>query len=228
MMDEKIQKELWQETINSEGLNFHEKNINENRERLVRFWSAECPVRSIIIENIQHINKPKIKLLDVGCGPFPKSGKVCKGFDIERVLVDALAEEYHRFLSEQGIQPEEVILKCNAEELDELFVESSFDVIFSKNALDHTYNPMRAIKKMYSLLNENGVIILEHYRNEGKYTNYAGLHQWDFDIVNDEFIISNKQGNAIFLRTIVNGECDIHLKQNGDIVIVMIMKLHTP
>ncbi len=112
-------------------------------------------------------------MLDVGCGPFPKSGIASSTHTINRTLVDALADDYHLLLKNNGLNPQEQIILCNAEELDSQFTSPKFDVIFTKNALDHTYNPILALQKMFGLLLEGGMIILEHFRNEGSYTNYA-------------------------------------------------------
>lgn len=183
----------WKKYINENGLSFHEYNIKKNKEKLEKYWSESCPVNKRIEAEIKNLPTGRINLLDVGCGPFPKSGVYYKGNEIKRVLIDAMAKEYHLLLNNNGINTYgQKITCCNAEEVESVFKKKSFDIIYSKNALDHTYNPIKAIKQLANLLNENGIMILEHYLNEGEYTNYFGLHQWNFSIEKGSFYISDQ------------------------------------
>ena len=89
------------------------------------------------------------------------------------------------------------IIRCNVEEIEAELNHCMFDIIYSKNALDHTYNPIKAISNILCLLNDKGVVILEHYNKEGEYTNYFGLHQWDFYIENGNFCISSEDKHIV-------------------------------
>ena len=187
----------WNDYMSKEGMSFHESNILKNKERLENFWKLDYPLNKRIEKQLKEFAHKKIRLLDIGCGPFPKSGVHLENYTIDRTLVDSKADNYHALLEEHSINTySQKIIKCEAEKLNEKFENNSFEVIFSKNALDHTYNPIGVISNSIDLLVPSGILIMEHYIKEGEYTNYFGLHQWNFFIENSNFFISNK-GNQI-------------------------------
>lgn len=188
----------WSNHMDKEGLCFHITNIQNNKEKLEQFWKLDYPLNQRIKKEIKKTKKKKIRLLDVGCGPFPKSGLYVNDSKIERTLIDPIAEKYHSLLIENNVNTYgQKIINCEAENVNQKFGGNLFEIIFSKNALDHTYNPIQSISNFIDLLTEDGAIILEHYKKEGEYTNYYGLHQWDFYIENDNFYISNQDKHIV-------------------------------
>lgn len=186
-------KQKWLSYILTDGLSFHIENINKNKIKLEKFWTLDCPVNDRIRVELTKLNKHSVKLLDVCCGPFPKSGIYHESYKIERTLVDAIAEDYHNLLKINNINRNgQSIIQSNVEDILQVLKKKSFDIIYSKNALDHTYNPLIAIENLIKLLSKKGVIILEHFINEGEYTNYFGLHQWNFYLKDNDFYISSK------------------------------------
>lgn len=183
----------WNNYIAKKGLSFHILNIQNNKEKLEQYWELDYPLNQRIKKELEKTKKKKIRLLDVGCGPFPKSGLYVNDYRIERTLIDSIADKYHSLLFENKVNTNgQRIINCEAENLVQQFGENLFEIIYSKNALDHTYNPINAISNFIDLLTEDGTIILEHYINEGEYTNYYGLHQWNFHIKNGHFHISSQ------------------------------------
>lgn len=123
-----------------------------------------------------------VRILDVGAGPLTYVGKRWAGHELLITAVDALGEEYAKLLSEFGIQPPVRTLACDAERLAEMFSPESFDLAYARNALDHAYEPMRAISQMVDLVRPGGVVLLEHVPNEAERHAYRGLHNWNFDV----------------------------------------------
>jgi SAM-dependent methyltransferase len=198
-----IIKRKWKDQITIEGLSFHQSNIKINKHKLEKYWSLTYPVNRRIENEISKLNIKQIKLLDVGCGPFPKSGIYHKDYEIQRVLVDTLATSFHSLLNENDICTNgQNIIIGNAEEIQSEIFECLFDIIYAKNTLDHSYNPIKAISNLSELLSGHGVIILEHYIKEGEYTEYFGLHQWNFYIENNNFMISSR--DKIIVQNINN------------------------
>lgn len=104
--------------------------------------------------------------------------------------------EYTEILNKNNILSKYIPQKCDGESLDSFFHNGEkFDFIYSRNALDHAYDPFKAISNMVNLLQAStkSCILLEMQHNEGKFQNYTGLHQWNFDLTEDGDVkISNK------------------------------------
>lgn len=76
-----------------------------------------------------------------------------------------------------------------AERLADAFGENSFDLVYARNCLDHGYDPMLAIQQMLKVVRVGGVVLFEHGVNEGERQGYQGLHQWNFCVSDDRFVI---------------------------------------
>ena len=76
--------------------------------------------------------------------------------------------------------------------MSNLFDENQFDIVYSRNSIDHTFNPIKCIQEMVRVSNNH--VILEHKLNEGIVECYQGLHQWNFFTKNLKFYISDKYG----------------------------------
>ena len=73
----------------------------------------------------------------------------------------------------------------------EHFGSRRFDIAYASNALDHSADPFAIISNMVGLVCPGGVALLRHKRNEGESARYGGLHQWNFDVVDDGLIVWN-------------------------------------
>ena len=137
-------------------------------------------------------NKRDITILDVGAGPVTCVGKAYKGLKINLIAVDPLADEYDKLMARYNVFPPVKTKKCDAETLTELFSENSFDLVFARNCIDHSYSPEKAILEMLKVTKRNCNILLVHRENEAINENYRGMHQWNFSSVNGDFIISSQ------------------------------------
>jgi SAM-dependent methyltransferase len=133
------------------------------------------------------------RILDVGSGPHTTIGPVGVPSEVEIIAVDPLAEEYNELLDEYNIVPSTRTQYGCAETLTD-HVEGRFDIVYSRNALDHSYEPLAALLSMIDCLNARGSLYLEGSVNEGVNQNYHGLHQWNFMPLSDgDFVIWNKE-----------------------------------
>lgn len=131
------------------------------------------------------------KILDVGAGPVTSLGRVHHGKRLDIVAIDALANRYDRLLKELSIVPAVRTVQCDGERLLALVAPNSFDLVFSRNAIDHGYNPMLIILNMVQAVKSGCTVVLKHGRNEGEQSRYKGLHQWNFTTRGDRFILWN-------------------------------------
>lgn len=134
----------------------------------------------------------RIEILDVGAGPATVLGDTWEGRTITITAVDPLADDYNRMIDEAGIIPAVRTQRCEAERLVEMFGENRFDATFSRNAIDHSYDPLRSIRQMIAVTRPGGIIRLEHALNEGEKHRYGALHQWNFCEENGAFVIWNR------------------------------------
>jgi SAM-dependent methyltransferase len=131
------------------------------------------------------------KVLDVGAGPMTFIGKIFRGRPINLVAVDALAALYDQLDFPSGL-PLIRTQNCDAEMLSQEFGTDVFDLTYSRNALDHTYDPVKAFREMVAVTKPHGIIFTDHLPREATSENWSGFHQWDFFVEDSSFYISNK------------------------------------
>ena len=78
---------------------------------------------------------------------------------------------------------------AESENLVEAFGENRFDVVHSRNALDHVFDPARSVREMLAVCKPGGAVFFQGHTNEGVTEGYQGYHQWNFLWEDDEFII---------------------------------------
>jgi SAM-dependent methyltransferase len=116
----------------------------------------------------------------VGAGPLTVLGKQWKGRTLDLHAVDPLADEYDTLLDEFNITPIVRTELCDGERLTEKYNESTFDIVYACNCLDHSYSPLDCFKQMVKVVKPGGYVITDHLVNEGKHQGYKDIHQWNF------------------------------------------------
>ena len=140
-----------------------------------------------------------VRILDVGSGPLTSVGqKTADGRQVDVTATDVLADAYNELLREAGVAPLTPTIRCRGEDLRTLFSPDSFDVAYSRNALDHAEDPALTIRNMLELA---PVVVLRHYRNEAEELGGRGLHQWNFDLVDDRPVVAG-EGTVTELGTL--------------------------
>jgi SAM-dependent methyltransferase len=133
----------------------------------------------------------EISILDVGAGPLTALGYRYPGKNLTIVPVDPLADEYDRLLRAAELDPPIRTLRVAGEDLLMHFGSDRFDLAYATNALDHSADPFTIIFNMVAVVRPGGVVLLRHKRNEGESARYGGLHQWNFDVVDDSLLLWN-------------------------------------
>jgi SAM-dependent methyltransferase len=134
------------------------------------------------------------RILDIGAGPLTTVGKVCDGRRIDLLAIDPLASVYDMLLEKNGITPPVRTKYGEAEQVAEMYAEGSFDLVHAANSLDHSHDPVAAIKAAARVVRPGGHVFLEHILNEGAREGYGGLHQWNFGVDDDSFTIASSSG----------------------------------
>jgi SAM-dependent methyltransferase len=190
-------EEIWQDNLSTE-VRFWQRFLTTGGSE----WPEEYAFRRDPDAELQEHVKAVIdlpagavaRILDVGAGPLTYLGKRWEGRTVEITAVDALADEYDRLLAEGGIEPPVRTSKCDSEHLLDRFSRDSFDLAYARNALDHGYDPLGALSQMVAVVKPGARILIEHLVNEGKSGAYYGLHQWNFAVDGNAFILWSPRG----------------------------------
>jgi 4-amino-4-deoxy-L-arabinose transferase-like glycosyltransferase/SAM-dependent methyltransferase len=149
----------------------------------------------------------RLEILDVGAGPLTCLGKTIEGCEVHIAAVDPLAGEYDRILNQHNIHPPVPTIAGQAEKLVDQFGENRFDMVFSRNALDHSADPIVGIRQCLRAAKPGCHVVLMNFLNEAQSQNYQGLHQWNFDNRDGRFVIWNPQ-TEIDVQQSVSDLCD--------------------
>ncbi|MCF8369920.1 MAG: class I SAM-dependent methyltransferase [Bacteroidales bacterium] len=132
------------------------------------------------------------RILDVGSGPLSNIGKQCDFCKLEIVCCDVLANDYHTLLLKKGIKAPHQIIPTEGEHLTSVFQENEFNIVFSNNAIDHTYDAVKTISEMIKTAKVGGFVVIQVAEKEGQRNLYRGLHQWDFYAMNSQFMLKRR------------------------------------
>jgi ubiquinone/menaquinone biosynthesis C-methylase UbiE len=96
-----------------------------------------------------------------------------------------------------------------AEQVAEMYADGSFDLVHAANSLDHSHDPVAAIKAAARVVKPGGHVFLEHILNEGAREGYGGLHQWNFGVEADSFTIASSAGQKTNMAKEFAGVADV-------------------
>ena len=128
--------------------------------------------------------------------------------------MDALAYEYDELLRKHGVDPPVRTQRLDAEGLTRRFSANTFDLGVARNCLDHAYKPERAVLQMLAVVKRGRYVLLEHFRNEAETQNYAGLHQWNFDVSADGDFLIRSKSDVVNMTQKYARRCTISVKLN--------------
>jgi SAM-dependent methyltransferase len=150
-------------------------------------FDPDMPLMDGIAKHLPSGNDP-VRILDVGSGPATNIGHRLKDRDVELICIDVMADHFNKMLASYGLHAPVPPIFGRAEDVDQQFGRNSFDIVFSRNALDHVAEPITALRSMLAATKRDGCVIVWGHVNEGE-PNYRGYHQWNFCWEKDEFII---------------------------------------
>ena len=167
---------------------------------------------------------PAVRILDVGAGPLTVLGTQVPGRVIEITPIDPLADEYARILEKYGVRAPVPTRKCDGESIARQFAAAAFDFAYARNALDHSRDPRGVIRQMLHVVKPGGFVLLRHRPNEAASAAYVGLHQWNFDVQRDRFVIWNERTRHDMHRALwTRGDLTCH--RDGEWLVCVIRRL---
>ncbi|HEY1739547.1 MAG TPA: methyltransferase domain-containing protein, partial [Acidimicrobiia bacterium] len=181
--------DAWKAALNSE-VRFWERTL-KNWNQLNDRFDPEQPLIDALAQLVtaKAPSGSTVKVIDVGAGLITCIGKKLPGYTIENTAVDALGDEYRGVLERAGVVPPVWTEQCESEKLSQKFGENVFDLSYARNTIDHSYDPLLAIREMVRIVKPGGAAMLEHAPDEAEEENYLGLHQWNLRCENGRFIV---------------------------------------
>lgn len=147
-----------------------------------------------LARDIQSLGRTSVSLLDVGSGPLSNLGRKLSGIDVTITSCDPLAEGYRVLLDFCSLQDHaRQIVFADAENLSAFIEPGRFDVVHASNALDHGWQPFRAIQEMLTVCRLDGFVSIGHFENEAEWEKYTGLHKWNFTLDGEDLVLWNRQ-----------------------------------
>jgi len=183
----------WQDSLPGE-VEFWRRFIDAHgpwSDELTRRLDPNEPLESWVRSHLDASDGAPVEILDVGAGPLTSLGKTWPGRQVRITAIDPLADEYNALLREKGVTPPVSVLPGEAEDLLSLFGAERFDLVHFNNALDHCHDPLIAIQQALAVVKSGGHVLLHHLRREADNRGFTGMHQWNFDVRNGHFIISD-------------------------------------
>jgi SAM-dependent methyltransferase len=194
---------VWKEALPNE-VAFWEQVLPDrvrNHEDYKLRADPNAPMRDPLVNMlIARIPDDSLSIIDVGAGPLTALGTKYPGKTLRLTATDPLASEYIRIMRGAGIDPPVPPIECRGEDLLERFRPDTFDIAFARNALDHSADPLLVITNMVHVVKEGRFVVLRHLRRVGGQQFYRGLHQWNFDVQEGQFLISRPGHRTINLN----------------------------
>lgn len=192
-------------------------------------YDKPCHLDNFDIDKyIDGLSTPHPKLLDVGCAlSYMFSSNINgKHFDVD--YVDPLAPFYNQILRKYRIERPEIYFGM-IESLTGSYAPNTVDFIHVRNALDHCSNPLNGIIQALVTLKKDGVLYLNHFRDEAKNEGYRGFHQFNINEKDGNFILWNKD-TALNVTEICKEFADVAttVTPEGRIVSVITKKAEVP
>jgi SAM-dependent methyltransferase len=177
--------EFWDDWFSTKGLQWPEEF--QARLRTCR------PVPPYLERAVARCDRTPLAILDVGSGPLSQLGSFQWNRPVELRAVDPLAATYVALIRRERLIPPVCPEVGFAEDLSAFVRSGSVDIVHCANALDHSFDPLRGIREMISVLRVEGTAVLLHIMNEAVNASYTGLHQWNFDLRDGRALLWNRE-----------------------------------
>ena len=183
------------------------------------------------IRQFQERDKTPVETLDIGCGPISVlRWGVLQGL-LHVTAVDPLLDMYQIILERHGLATLPAIscqreLNICGEEITTVLAPEAFDIIFTRNAIDHAEDPVALVGQAGACLRAGGILVLDFNTREGSRQNWQSLHQ--FDLYLDEQEQPACQSRDGLIRPLLPQDTGLFLREivvcNTDTTVVILEK----
>ncbi len=88
-------------------------------------------------------------------------------------------------------------------------------MVIARNCLDHCENPFLAFDNMLNVCKKGGYVWVQVYQNEANTLNYLGLHQWNFDLVNDVPVVWRPKTIKFLNEKLTSGNTKVQINKGS-------------
>ena len=185
--------------------------------------SKDRPLPSYLHDVVAHYERTApVQILDVGSGPLSSVG-TNRDRSVQVRAVDPLAGAYASFIKRERLAPPVWPEVAFAEDLSAFFPCDAFDIVHCRNALDHSFDPLRGLWEMIAVLRIDGQVVLWHEVNVAEKEHYGGLHQWNFDIKDGRPVLWNNE-HCHDLPKLLGSHCTVSGERLNGAVLIVIRK----
>lgn len=178
-------------------LEYHErvfgKDIAEERVHWEPRTRADMPLDPLIVPFLPV--SERVSILDVGAGPLTQVGFKHPGKIIDVTPIDPLADAYLGILTRAGVVAPVPTRYGLGENLLVDFTENTFDIAYSRNALDHAMDPLAVLWLMLRVTKRGGTVLIYTTTDAGIWNRYNGFHRWNFRLVGNDVEILSMEGH---------------------------------
>lgn len=160
------------------------------------FRNSYTPDMLEVLEALSRDFGKDLKLIDVGSGPITSFIGKLDIYKYNITTVDPLANTYNSINKRYNPTYPLICTLGIGEQCNKLFEKNSFHLVLSHNAIDHSVSPEDFVKNLYYILKPGGFMYLSGHMNEGKATNWKGLHQHNIFLEDEDLLWTNKSGSV--------------------------------
>jgi SAM-dependent methyltransferase len=146
------------------------------------------------VEELKRKFESELCLLDVGSGPLSKlyTSGISGEKDVRAVCIDPLAPLFNNLHRQYATGYDMECIRGFGEQLNSYFKEETFHLVYTRNSLDHSTDPLLFVKNLYKITKKEGYIILAGHIKTGTNEHWIGLHKWDIEAEDDKLLLTNQ------------------------------------
>lgn len=135
-------------------------------------------------------DKKKVKIADIGSGPFSITGQLVPGVEVELHLSD---QTDYKYLWDRYVSIASPLFPIEVQNMEAMtYEDDTFDIVHCCNALDHTANARPAILEMKRICKPGGWVYIDC--NLIQMSTSGHRHRWDA-LENGDFVSKNDSFN---------------------------------
>jgi len=134
----------------------------------------------VLLKAVVSMENPNV--LDVGSGPLSCAAWGAEIGEMKLTAIDPLGADYMKLREKLGLDFPVDVVTMRGEDVAENFEAYSFDIVFTRNALDHAESPRECIEAASKVLRPGGLFIHIGKKCEGTTAKWGGSHRHDLFI----------------------------------------------